>query len=77
MINKQQIATIFKNVKFTKPKIKIRRSAESLRHLRENLNSRLSDDLHISLTKSIKKEFYRKLIHLSSLWIPTLIYLVP
>ena len=77
MISKQQIATIFKNVKFTKPKIKIKRSAESLRHLRENLNSRLSDDLHISLTKSIKKEFYRKLIHLSSLWIPTLIYLAP
>ncbi len=77
MINKQQIAAIFKNIKFTKPKIKIRRSAESLRHLRENLNSRLSDDLHISLTKSIKKEFYRKLIHLSSLWIPTLIYFAP
>ena len=77
MISKQQIATILKNIKFTKPKIKIKRSAESLRHLRENLNSRLSDDLHISLTKSIKKEFYRKLIHLSSLWIPTLIYFAP
>ncbi|MBQ8465220.1 MAG: phosphatidate cytidylyltransferase [Alphaproteobacteria bacterium] len=77
MINKQKIATIFENIKFTKPKIKIKRSAESLRHLRENLNSKLSDDLHISLTKSIKKEFYRKLIHLSSLWIPALIYFIP
>ncbi len=77
MINKQKIATIFENIKFTKPKIKIKRSAESLRHLRENLNSKLSDELHISLTKSIKKEFYRKLIHLSSLWIPALIYFIP
>ncbi len=69
-----RLAEIFKNVKFTKPEIKFRRSAESLRHLRENLNSHLSQDLHIDINKSIKKEFYRKLIHLSSLWIPALIY---
>lgn len=65
---------MFRNIKFTKPKLKFSRSAESLRHLRQNLNSRLSDDLHIKVNKSITKEFYRKLIHLSSLWIPTLIY---
>lgn len=65
---------MLKNIKFTKPKIKFKRSAESLRHLRENLNSRLSADLHINVNKSIKKEFYRKLVHLSSLWIPALIY---
>ena len=65
---------MLKNILFTKPKIRIRRSAESLRHLRENLNARLSDELHIKIDKGIKKEFYRKLIHLSSLWIPALIY---
>ena len=65
---------MFKNIKFTKPKLKFSRSAESLRHLRENLNDRLSNELHIKVDKSITKEFYRKLIHLSSLWIPTLIY---
>ena len=69
-----KIATIFENVKFTKPQIKFKRSAESLRHLRENLNMRISKDLHIQVDKSITKEFYRKLIHLSSLWIPALIY---
>ena len=65
---------MFKNIKFTKPKLKFPRSAESLKHLRENLNIRISEDLHITITKSIKKEFYRKLIHLSSLWIPALIF---
>lgn len=66
---------MFKNIKFTKTKLKLsRRSAESLRHLRENLNSRLSKDLHIDVNKDITKEFNRKLIHLSSLWIPALIY---
>ncbi|MBR1604813.1 MAG: phosphatidate cytidylyltransferase [Alphaproteobacteria bacterium] len=74
ILKNTRLAELFKNVKFTKPKIKFKRSAESLRHLRENLNSKLSDDLHITLNKSIKKEFYRKLIHLSSLWIPALIY---
>ena len=65
---------MFKNIKFTKPKLKFKRSAESLRHLRENLNNCLEEDLHIKVNKSIKKEFYRKLIHLSSLWIPALIF---
>lgn len=65
---------MFKNIKFTKPKLKFSRSAESLRHLRENLNNRISDELHIKVDKSIRKEFYRKLVHLSSLWIPALIY---
>ena len=65
---------MFKNIKFTKPKLKFKSSAESLKHLRENLNNCLAEDLHIKVNKSIKKEFYRKLIHLSSLWIPTLIY---
>lgn len=37
----------------------------------------LSHRLGINLDKSLKREFYRKLIHLSSLWIPGLIYLVP
>lgn len=37
----------------------------------------LSHKLGINLDKSLKREFYRKLIHLSSLWIPALIYLVP
>lgn len=74
LIKNTRFASLFKNVKFTKPQIKFKRSAESLRHLRENLNARLSDDLHIHIDKSIKKEFYRKLIHLSSLWIPALIY---
>ena len=36
----------------------------------------LASDLHIDVNKSFKKEFYRKLIHLSSLWIPALIYFV-
>ena len=65
---------MFQNIKFTKPKLKISRSAESLKHLRENLNSRLSKDLHIQIDKDITKEFNRKLVHLSSLWIPALIY---
>jgi len=65
---------MFKNIKFTKPKLKFPRYAESLKHLRENLNIHISEDLHITINKSIKKEFYRKLIHLSSLWIPTLIF---
>ena len=65
---------MFKNIKFTKPKLKFKRSAESLRHLRENLNNCIEEDLHIKINKSIKKEFYRKLIHLSSLWIPALIF---
>ena len=65
---------MFKNIKFTKPKLKFPRYAESLKHLRENLNIRISEELHITMTKSIKKEFYRKLIHLSSLWIPSLIF---
>ena len=73
-LNRLKDIEMLKNIKFTKPKIKFKRSAESLRHLRENLNSRLSADLHINVNKSIKKEFYRKLIHLSSLWIPALIY---
>lgn len=34
----------------------------------------LASDLHIDVNKSFKKELYRKLIHLSSLWIPALIY---
>lgn len=36
----------------------------------------LSQKLGINLDKSLKREFYRKLIHLSSLWIPGLIYFV-
>jgi len=36
----------------------------------------LASDLHIDVNKSFKKELYRKLIHLSSLWIPALIYFV-
>ena len=34
----------------------------------------LSQKLGINFNKSLKKEIYRKLIHLSSLWIPALIY---
>ena len=74
LLKNTKIAALFENIKFTKPQIKIKRSAESLRHLRENLNAKIADDLHIKVDKAIKKEFYRKLIHLSSLWIPTLIY---
>lgn len=65
---------MFKNIKFTKPKLQLRRPAQSFLHLRQNLNRRISKELHIEITKAIKKEFYRKLIHLSSLWIPALIY---
>ena len=36
----------------------------------------LASDLHIDVNKSFKKELARKLIHLSSLWIPALIYFV-
>lgn len=36
----------------------------------------LAADLHIDVNKSFKKECLRKLIHLSSLWIPALIYFV-
>lgn len=37
----------------------------------------LSQRLGINLDKSLKREFYRKLIHLSSLWIPALIFFAP
>ncbi|OLA80036.1 MAG: hypothetical protein BHW57_04690 [Azospirillum sp. 47_25] len=36
----------------------------------------MASDLHIDVNKSFKKELARKLIHLSSLWIPALIYFV-
>ena len=38
-----------------------------------NLNG-IAHNLHIDINKSFKKELYRKSIHLSSLWIPALIY---
>lgn len=44
---------------------------------RSQLNLKvLASDLHINVNKSFKKELLRKLIHLSSLWIPALIYFV-
>ncbi len=36
-----------------------------------------SYQLKVDVNKSFRKELYRKLIHLSSLWIPLLIYLAP
>jgi len=34
-------------------------------------------NLNINVDKSIKKEFQRKAVHLSSLWVPSAIYFVP
>ncbi len=50
--------------------IKWRSRLNSLRSYRININ--MLGNLHID--KSLKKEFYRKAIHLSSLWIPLVIY---
>ncbi len=36
-----------------------------------------STNLNINVDKSIKKEFQRKAVHLSSLWVPSAIYFVP
>lgn len=37
----------------------------------------LASQLRVNVNKSFRKELYRKLIHLSSLWIPLVIYFVP
>lgn len=62
---------MFKNINFKKPSL--RRAASKLRRPYLNLNN-LANELHINANKSFKKELMRKAIHLSSLWIPALIY---
>lgn len=62
---------MFKNINFKKPSL--RRAANKLRRPHLNLDG-LASELHINANKSFKKELARKAIHLSSLWIPALIY---
>ena len=62
--------------------MKIRKYGNTLKEYKTKLRQSplnpkvLASDLHIDVNKSFKKELYRKLIHLSSLWIPALIYFV-
>lgn len=62
--------------------MKIRKYGHTLKEYKTKLRQSplnpkvLASDLHIDVNKSFKKELYRKLIHLSSLWIPALIYFV-
>lgn len=65
--------------KFKKPNLnfQLRKPAWKLKLRRPHLHlENIADDLHIDVNKSFKKELYRKSIHLSSLWIPALIYFV-
>ena len=63
-------------MKTIKRNFHLNKYADKLRHT--PLNPRiLATDLHIDVNKSFKKELFRKLIHLSSLWIPLLIYIAP
>ena len=55
------------------------RQLVELRNLTEKQQQTLlqfAEKLGINLNKSLKQEFYRKIIHVSSLWIPLLIYFV-
>ncbi len=66
---------MLKPFKLKKPNlsIKLYRPKWHLKVRHPNLND-IADELHINVNKSFKKELYRKSIHLSSLWIPALIY---
>ena len=44
-------------------------------HLRDYLHT-VSRQFQVDVNKSFRKELYRKLIHLSSLWIPLFIFFV-
>lgn len=55
--------------------------SKELEYLKEKLDVRdlksLKNKLDLEIEKSYKQELYRKLVHLSSLWIPALIYFTP
>ena len=66
---------MLKPFKIKKPDLnfKLRRPKWRMKFRHPNLNG-IAHNLHIDINKSFKKELYRKSIHLSSLWIPALIY---
>ncbi len=63
------------SVKFKKISLRNRYRQAADYHFRDYLHT-FSRQLKIDINKSFRRELYRKLIHLSSLWIPLMIYFV-
>lgn len=67
---------MLKPFKIRKPDFSIKRPSLRIKLHRPNLElNNLAAELHIPANKSFRRELARKSIHLSSLWIPALIYL--
>ena len=66
---------MLKPFKIRKPDFSIKRPSLHIKLHRPNLElNNLAAELHIPANKSFRRELARKSIHLSSLWIPALIY---
>lgn len=66
---------MLKPFKIRKPDFSIKRPSLRIKLHRPNLElNNLAAELHIPANKSFRRELARKSIHLSSLWIPALIY---
>ena len=66
---------MLKPFKIRKPDFSIKRPSLRIKLHRPNLElNNLATELHIPANKSFRRELARKSIHLSSLWIPALIY---
>ena len=69
---------MLKPFKIRKPDFSIKRPSLRIKLHRPNLElNNLAAELHIPANKSFRRELVRKSIHLSSLWIPALIYFAP
>lgn len=66
---------MLKQLKIKKPDLKLKKPKLRLSAYHPKLHlDALASDLHIDVNKSFRQEVLRKSIHLSSLWIPALIY---
>lgn len=66
---------MLKHFKIKKPSLKFKKPNLRLNFYRPKLQN-LASNLNINVNKSLRHELLRKSIHLSSLWIPALIYFV-